>query len=374
MAFTERYLNYDLASGANDGTSEADAWQTWTDAISGAAAGDRVNVKRTSSRIASGDVQWNVSGTAVAPIHIRAYETTIGDGGMFEQNNRFRCTGENVLVEGIDISSGNTLLLWITGDMCCAYRCKVVSTSSAGAIATASDAVFVNCYIKAPIATNYVVQVWRGSLVGCYIEVAAGAVSSGGRAVKVDVNSATNNVIGCIVKGNGDADLIGLAYQNDHRLQGGVCINNTIENCGISVQMEKGTATGRYNVVIFQNNIIYNCVKAFENLQGTNVTTLGYFLNNNATGAVTGTAYTNMGDFNFNKITLTADPFVDTTNYELNDSSGGGALCKFLGAIPNQVDPSLAGPTFAYDRATGRINFTSIGGVQPKGAESSHVF
>ena len=111
-----------------------------------------------------------------------------------------------------------------------------------------------------------------------------------------------------------------------------------------------------------------------ENLQGTNISTIGHIINNNAIGNLSGAAYTAMGDWVLNPITLTSNPFIDTTNYELNDASGGGALCKFLGAIPKQSDPSLAGPTFAYDRATGRTNFTSIGGVQPKGAESSHVF
>ena len=52
----------------------------------------------------------------------------------------------------------------------------------------------------------------------------------------------------------------------------------------------------------------------------------------------------------------------------------GGALCKFLGAGPRQYDPTLLGTTVANNRATGRRNFSSIGAVTPKGAESSHVF
>jgi len=45
-----------------------------------------------------------------------------------------------------------------------------------------------------------------------------------------------------------------------------------------------------------------------------------------------------------------------------------------LGVPPSQATPSLRGATFAYDRATGRTTFLSIGGVQPKGSESAHVF
>ena len=375
MAFTETYLNYDLASGANDGTSEADAWQTWGDAISGAAAGDRINVKRTSSRVSSGDVQWTVSGTATAPIHIRAYETTIGDGGMFEQNNRFRCSGENVLIEGIDILSATTLLLWITGDMCCAYRCRAEITGAGNAIARAQDASFINCYVKGvDIAASYLVQGQRASFIGCYFELASSDIDAGGSILELYEYNRNNQVLNCIIKGNGDADLIGIKLKDDRNRQGGVVCNNTIENCGIGLQMTDGSATGRVDVIIIQDNIIYNGVKGMENLQGTNTSTIGHIINNNAIGNLTGTAYTNMGDWVLNQITLTANPFIDTTDYELNDAAGGGALCKFLGASPSQLTPSLKGPTFAYDRATGRTNFTSIGGVQPKGAESSHVF
>ena len=85
--------------------------------------------------------------------------------------------------------------------------------------------------------------------------------------------------------------------------------------------------------------------------------------------------YSNIQDeYIVNKISLTASPFIDTLDFELNDDAGGGALCKFLGAGPRQYDPTLLGPTFANDRTTGRTNFTSIGAVTPKGAETSHVF
>jgi hypothetical protein len=374
MAFTETYLNYDLGSGDNDGTTEANAWRTWGDAISGAAAGDRINVKRTSSRISTGSVTWSVSGTATAPIHIRAYTSSIGDGGMFEMDNRFRCTGENVLTEGLDISGGTTLLLWMNGDMSASYRCKVVSTNSAGAIALSQDGVFINCSFTAPISSSYIVNVSQGSLVGCYVEVSSGAVSAGARAVQMYSGSKKNAVVNCIIKGNGDADLIGIKIDDDHNREGGLVLNNTIENCGIGLQMADGAGTGKTDMIIIQDNIIYNGVRGMENLQGTNTTTIGHIINNNAIGNLTGVAYTNMGDFILNQITLTANPFIDTTDYELNDAAAGGALCKFLGASTNQATPSLQGPTFAHDRATGRTNFTSIGGVQAKGAESSHVF
>jgi len=369
MAFSEKYLNYDLGSGDNDGSSEANAWRTWGDAISGASAGDRINVKRTSSRIDSGAITWSVSGTATAPIHIRAYTSTISDGGMFEQDDRFQCTGENVLIEGLDIDSSTTLLLWITGDMSCAYRCKVVSSSTSGSIVQAQDASFVHCYVKAPINTSVIVWLKRASAIDCYFECSGATAASGARVVIADCDYMRNNVINCVIKGNGDSDLIGLQYRNDHRRKGGVCVNNTIEGCGIGVQMQEGADTGRLDVIVFQNNIIYNCVKAFENLQGTNTTSIGHFLNNNATGAVTGAAYTNMGDMNINQITLTTSPFVDTTNYELNNTAGGGALLKERGALKSHADPSIVSAT-----STSRTTFPDMGAVMRPVPEVAHVF
>ena len=369
MAFTEKYLNYDLSSGDNDGSSEANAWQTWGDAISGASAGDRINVKRTSSRIATGEITWSVSGTATAPIHIRAYTSTIGDGGMFEQNNRFKCTGENVLIEGLDINSTTTLLLWVSGDMSCSYRCKVVSTSNTGSIAQAEDGSMINCYVAAPINTAGVVWLKRGSAIDCYFEVTGSTAASGARVLIVECDYKRNDVVNCIIKGNGDSDLIGIQYRNDHRRRGGVCINNTVEGCGIGVQMQEGSATDRLDVIVFQNNIIYNCAKAFENLQGTNTTSIGHFLNNNATGAITGTTFTNMGDMNINQITLTASPFVDTTNYELNNAAGGGALLKERGALKSHADPSIVSAT-----STSRTTFPDIGAVMRPVPEVAHVF
>ena len=369
MAFTETYLNYDLGSGGNDGTTEADAWRTWGDAISGASAGDRVNVKRTSSRIDTGEISWTVSGTATAPIHIRAYTSSVGDGGMFEMDDRFKCSGENVLTEGLDISSNTTLLLWQTGDMSASYRCKVVTTSSGGAIAKAADGVFINCSFTAPISSSYIVLVTQGSLLGCYIEVSSGAVSSGGRAVQVYSGYKKNSVVNCIIKGNGDADLIGIKMDDDHNREGGLILNNTIENCGIGLQMPDGANTSKTDMIIIQDNIIYNGVRGMENLQATNTTTVGHILNNNATGSLSGAAYTNMGDLNLNAVTLTASPFVDTTDYQLNNISGGGALLKKRGDLKSQRDPSVLSATSAS-----RTTFPDIGANTRANPETSHVF
>ena len=370
MAFTERYLNYDLSSGNNDGTSEADAWQDFAACLSGVAAGDRVNVKRTSSRASTGNITWGVSGTATAPIHIRGYTSTIGDGGMFEMTQRFIVNGEHVVVEGLDIENGGwTLGLWLSGDYTVAYRCKVTSTSTSGSIARCHDGAFINVHVAAPINSNFIVEALRATLVGCYFHANGGTTTSGARILSLNASHITNNVIDCVFKGNGDSDLIGIEMTGDNNKIGGAIMNNTIENCGIGLQLKEGQDASGVGITVIQDNIVYNGVKGFENLQGTNTSTAGLFLNNNATGSLSGAAYTNMGDVNYNAITLSASPFVDTTDYELNSTSGGGALLRQRGALKSLSDPSVVSPT-----SSSRKTFPDVGPMVRPTPETSHVF
>ncbi len=54
MAIIEKYANFDLATGLNDGTSEANAWRATTDVVF--AAGERVNLKTPQPTIAADNV------------------------------------------------------------------------------------------------------------------------------------------------------------------------------------------------------------------------------------------------------------------------------------------------------------------------------
>lgn len=85
MALTPKYANFDLTTGANDGTSEADAWQSHTDVT--LTAGDHLFVKKTASRYSGGAV-WNMSGspTTEAPIIVEGYGVTPGDGIHFQMD------------------------------------------------------------------------------------------------------------------------------------------------------------------------------------------------------------------------------------------------------------------------------------------------
>ena len=103
-----RYANFDLATGLNDGTSEANAWQTWAAVLAGESPGDHVWVKKTATRHNEGGANTRIDLAFFAPTvselsRIEGYGTTIGDGVMFESSNRYRHQATAVLLKSFDI-------------------------------------------------------------------------------------------------------------------------------------------------------------------------------------------------------------------------------------------------------------------------------
>ena len=99
-----RYANFDLATGLNDGTSEINAWQSWTDLFAGESPGDVVYVKRTATRhTQSARIDFALFTATGSDISIvEGYETVIGDGGMFRTSDNMRLT-TGVIVRNMDI-------------------------------------------------------------------------------------------------------------------------------------------------------------------------------------------------------------------------------------------------------------------------------
>lgn len=151
--FTEKYANFDLSTGANDGSSEADAWKTPAAVIAGVAAGNRVNIKRQSSAYnLTSSVDFNVSGTALAPIYYRAYTSTIGDGGIWECAYNaggiadLYFSGNYNYVEGVNYKPGastNLNSFRVNGAHSWAIRCKADIRVSVGYIANARRCWFI---------------------------------------------------------------------------------------------------------------------------------------------------------------------------------------------------------------------------------------
>lgn len=78
------YVDNSTGSDADDGLSEANAWQTLAKAALSVAAGDLVNVKNTTDYTLTASLTFGSGGSAAAgPIRFRGYTTSAGDGGRF---------------------------------------------------------------------------------------------------------------------------------------------------------------------------------------------------------------------------------------------------------------------------------------------------
>ena len=103
--------------------------------------------------------------------------------------------------------------------------------------------------------------------------------------------------------------------------------------------------------------VFYSVGTGIKNSKGTNNVTYGLLAFQNAFGAVT-TAQTADLAVSLDDITLTENPFIDTTNFQLNNAPGGGALIKGVLGIPDPQDPSKL-------TSLVRTDFQSSGGVAP---------
>jgi len=382
MALRDRFLNCGLSTGNNDGTSEANAWRTFADCESAVEAGDIVHCRTVDGNRVTSEANMTFDSPAVAPsvdkpIKFQGYTTTPGDGGMFKWGHFFFNREKFVMIEGFDIdqSSGSPSLR-SDGDGFIAYRCHVVNESASfDGACRIDDGSAVNCYFRCDLdGAGKVVRLVRGNLIDSYVE--SPDDSTGGDCyVELNISFRMSSIINTIINGTNRA-VKGVTVAFDSNCQGCLIMNNTIFNTSDAIEFENGVGTNLSQIIITQNNIIDTATNGILNTRATNTTSvIGHFINNNAMKSISSAEYTNIQDeYIRNKITLTADPFIDKVDFELNDAAGGGALCKFLGAGPRQYDPTLLGTTFANDRATGRRNFSSIGAVTPKGAETSHVF
>ena len=117
MAFDVRYCNPDLSTGSNDGSSEANAFQTVSAAetyIETNGPGVHMYFKRASSRVnATIDLNATFADTTKKTI-LEGYETTPGDKGKFQigfNGNgqvRLRASADGVILRNFDIEYSRT--------------------------------------------------------------------------------------------------------------------------------------------------------------------------------------------------------------------------------------------------------------------------
>lgn len=333
MAITELYANFDLATGLDDGTSEANAWKTWASAVAGwngGGAGKRLNMKKTAARSALGAVRtFSLNATALAPNHIRGYGTVIGDGVRFEADaagDRWVVSGCNTLISDIDVTGTSAwVVMYLSGKGSLIYDSIMTNTSAAAANGQYAlqiiDASAYGC--KATTAgthaTTQAVRSSRSAINHCYVASPRTCVTLG--ASGGDVNN-------CLLVGTGASALRGIwqevAIANG---QANFC-GNTIYNFVDGILFTLMPNVNASAPIVMANNLIYDCTDGIDNAV-SGATTASVNIVNNALGAITTNRY-NFGDLPIlGDIEVTADPFIAAgSDFRLNSAAGGGALCR----------------------------------------------
>jgi hypothetical protein len=223
MAWTEKYLDA-AATGAGDGTSEANAWTTVAAAITGVGAGPaaaptRVNVKTNASPYAqtTNNRAFNTAGAALNPVWWRGYKTTIGD---LDSNNiaiantdmpqittttgQITYTGAHQIISNIDFNGATVAangLVAINVSFVTFYGCRFVNTAAnANSIALnfispGNIGLATRCYIKATSSANALQTAATNLLVvGCVIKNGAIGFSN---------TNVPTTILGCILDSQG---------------------------------------------------------------------------------------------------------------------------------------------------------------------------
>jgi hypothetical protein len=370
MAYTERYVRDDTTAGGN-GTTDANsganrAW-TFSEAVTSATSGMRINVKKGTYTLGANVTLPN--GATENPILWQGFQATAGD---LEGVGRATPTAELTTTD-FPLISGVTFNVTLgTFNSLRNLRIESGTTSSVIAAASSAPSNIWRCSIKNTAAS--------GSSAGC---VAAGtsyaaiidndfAISTSSAAAIVDL--ARGCIIGCRLWNTGTPSGASLGIAN--AAISGAISGNVIFNIGIAISIDASVSSVHsntwYNVVtgLRINGSASACV--FNNVgwlhtgwaligSASSGNTLIY---NNALGSHTSGRLdtSTLGSVieEVNPIALGAIPFTNagSADFTLNNNSPGGAQCRAvstifggygdLGAV--QVQPSSGGGGFWVSR------------------------
>jgi len=353
---------YSQASGANNGTSESDAYTDLQTALNALSAGDHLYCKRHSSREGAKTTNLTLttdSEAAAGNTVVEGYGTTPGDGVLYQTASPVNFAGDGITVKYFDIDSDDdaSTTLYLNGDSSLAYRCKVTSSYAFGTCLDLIDASAVECVAKSTVtnASDYVIKSNRAHIINCTAIIDA-ASGSAGSAINVGVGFRTNSVVGCLCINEDAAESHVGIFMDGNNGGGNLISNNTVYNMAIGIEHDDGPVAARVNIpTIVFGNLIYSCGNGIVNSQGTNTVNFALMAMQNAFGAITSNQISNFG-YASDSVTLTESPFVDTTNFEINNAPGGGALLK--GVLNWPVDPRDLDSTV-------RKQFGTYGAIQP---------
>ena len=349
------YYDDDLATGNNDGTTEADAWQSITDMLAGVQAGQRVNMKATASPVSLGAAATFPAGDSSGAIWYRGYTTTPGDGGNWVgsangTNNFVTASGPQIFS---DISFTGTSVtaqtLSNTNPQATFYQC-VISSDGAAEATNSAEGVFIECTItNSGTFSTAGYEGWQGNgiAIGCDFEAdgipcdlamldesehillfKCTALSNSAEArTVVEINLTFNEsayavVLECSMYGG----LAGIDIPDIQAIHEGssVIANNAISDCDTGILMSEASSPEIGNI------------------------------SNNAVGNNTTADYSGFGDWEdriTDKIALSGDPFTDAANNDFtpDNTAGEGQVLRDGGTLGFIGGSSTELVTSAFD-------------------------
>ena len=369
MAFDVRYCNPDLSTGSNDGSSEANAFQTVAAAetyIETNGPGVHMYFKRTASRVnATIDLNATFADTTKKTI-LEGYETTPGDKGKFQIGHsgngqiRLITNADGVILRNFDIEYSRTDtngVLYSQGMTNVIENCKIHNLNT-GADRTAlrytQDCTIINNEISAAAASfgdsHGVIagSTLRGGII-CYnlIKGAKGIENSS----RFFGFSCFGNVIMPNTSDSVDLDKgiqMTLAQEGSgaNEQRGTFCAGNTIYNfqtTGIEITEQPNDTDAYANM--FTQNLLFagdSSAVGFLNSDSTN-TAIACFSNNamNSDVISSGNRFSGFGDTPTDQVVLyTGDPFVDNDPTKGIDRSSSlykaGFFTSNFGAVQNE--------------------------------------
>ena len=367
---------YADATGKNDGSSEANAWTNIETAIESISAGDILYLKKSSSRVTTGDKTLTMateSDTAVTIIE--GYDSTPGDGVEWQGTGYLNfSSGGNLIVRNIDLETDDANYV-LRNDVNNAfyYNCRFNNTNTS----TNNEVVrvnytchFINCYFNSDMATStargtiLVASFDGASFHNCVIRGQRGIYSDNNASNKLSVTNSifTDGENAAMKIGIDTALIVGSSETFFFNVTGNSF--HGFDTDGIAIR-DLPDPSGNPNLVgMIQDNIFYGATAT----NGINIEdgshNTGILVSGNAYGGVTNQVNGGGTNFpNYDGVTLTADPFIDGANqdFRLNTTSGGGALCREA----------------AYPTTPQQLTFTNrrdIGAVQGSPKETARTF
>ena len=356
------YYYFNGATGNNDGTSEANAWTSLVTAMTGLTAGSTLYLKAATGGVrhdvtedSFGYVYYTLSGTEDNPTVVEGYTNTPGDGGPFLGSGCLRATsGSTIIFKHLDFenNNGNTNVFRVNGGII--YKCRAkITTGTQIAIDLGEGGVVVDSYAEGPCAS--VVYGRRSIVLNSYIKQTA----SSGNGIRLDCGYRAGQAIGnTIVFTDNSNTGYGIEFTGLNVLSNSSsAINNTIVGANIGIRAKEGVGAGGGAQILTYGNIITECGYGYQNGQDINTTENSVSSVQNAFYNNTSGNYDTISDLaKVEDIQLTSSPFVDTDDYQINDTDGGGNLIKGLLGLPSPPNGLTA---------TTRTSFNTQGSVVP---------